>query len=108
MKYTVDDLYEMMMAYAGLGKTVLWPVLRGNNVIIMEMLERTVRRAEIGDRLAVKDGGWVEKVDTQSWVQWHFLTEEQALAKPLIGKLLRPLPVSPQAQSDADHGETQA
>lgn len=96
------DLLDRALAVFGIGPTSWWLVEKGNQVILLEIRSRTALRAENGDRVPVKGGGFVQRFDkNQGWVQWRWYGDEES-APPLQGKVLQGPPARYRAPSDAD------
>ena len=117
MKLTVDDIIEMGLKACGIGDDVVWPVRKGNAVVLMAFRERRIRHSKVGDRVPVKDGGYVEKTDVTGWVQWEFHWGEidpppgrdlRLGDRPLTGRVLVWPPASPQGPSGAEIGQIPA
>lgn len=106
---TADEIVDRFLSSIGIGQYVQWPVMRGNGMVIMTFREKIIRWAKVGDRVAVKNGGFVEKVRADGWVQWQFF-HDRAIDDPetLTGKVLLYRPVEPQAPPDADLPQTPA
>lgn len=101
VKRRMDEAMDKFLASIGYDGDVIWPVLRGNDVVLMAFVERRIRWARPGDRVHVKTGGYVEKTDAIGWVHWEFHPDEPAdirdpAHRPLRGSWLSGSPARPQ------------
>lgn len=79
--WTMDDVMDLVLAQWGVPEIVQWPVRKGNGVVIAHLMRRTANRAKVGDRIKCADGGYIQRIPADGWVQWEF--HEDAAAEPL-------------------------
>lgn len=96
--WTIDDVMDYLLSQWGVPEIVQWPVQRGNDVVVAHLMRRTVNRAKIGDRIACDDGGYIQKVRDDGWVQWQYFADMRDEPLPLQGQVLRSKPAELPAQ----------
>lgn len=101
------DLLERALAQFGIGWYVSWPCISGNDVMVVRILSRNALRAQPGDRIKTDDGGFIQKISAETWVQWrHYPPGLEA--PPMSGKLLQWTPAKSPARPDGVVGQTPA
>jgi len=105
IKRRMDEAMDRFLASIGYDGDIIWPVAKGNHVVLMAFVERRIRWAQVGDRVHVMTGGYVEKTATIGWVHWEWHPDEpddlrDPASRPLTGRWLSGSPAKPQGQSD--------
>lgn len=101
------DLLDRALAAVGIAKTQWWLVNRGNGVGLVEITSRTAIKAQPGDRVALKGGGWVERIASDSWIRWRYIDPGDHL-EPLTGQVLQGPPGRYKEQNAGAPPETPA
>lgn len=107
VKRRMDETMDKFLASIGYDGDIVWPVLKGNDVVLMAFVERRIRWAQPGDRVHVKGGGYVERGERTGWTHWTYYPDDPAdlrdpARRPLTGRWLSGSPAQPQEQPVSD------